>query len=138
MSESINHSGIVQRITENSVYVRIVQQSACSGCHAKSMCSASERKEKIIEIPDTSGEYKVDEPVEIIGRATMGLQAVLLAFVLPLVGVVAAVVVGSLLAWKETFSGLIGLILLVVYYCLLYLFREQLKKRFVFTLQKLN
>ncbi|MGM9759661.1 MAG: SoxR reducing system RseC family protein [Parabacteroides sp.] len=138
MSESINHSGIVQRITENSVYVRIVQQSACSGCHAKSMCSASETKEKIIEIPDTSGEYKVDEPVEIIGRATMGLQAVLLAFVVPLVGVVAAIVVGSLLAWKETFSGLIGLILLVVYYCLLYLFREQLKKRFVFTLQKLN
>ena len=48
MSESINHTGFVEKIDGDTVFVRITQQSACSGCHAQSMCSASEKKDKII------------------------------------------------------------------------------------------
>ena len=77
----------------------------------------------------------------------MGLQAVLLAFVIPLVIVVGAIVIGTNLQWdetgtsmqwEETTSGLTGLLLLVPYYCILYFLRDKLKKRFIFTLKKLN
>ena len=130
MSESINHNGIIEKIDGGTVYVRIIQQSACSGCHAKSMCTASESKEKIIEVPD--------EEVQLCGQSSLGLQAVLLAFVFPLIIVFAAIVTGTSMQWEETTSGLTGLLLLVPYYCILYFLRDKLKKRFIFTLKKLN
>ncbi len=138
MSESISHTGVVEKIEDDIVFVRITQQSACSGCHAQSMCTASEKKDKIIEIPDRSGNFQVNEAVMICGQSTTGLLAVLLAFVIPLILVVAAIATGSALQWNETTSGLSGLLLLLPYYYLLYLNRDRLKRKFVFTLKKLN
>lgn len=138
MSESISHTGVVEKIENDIVFVRITQQSACSGCHAQSMCTASEKKDKIIEIPDRSGNFQVSEAVMICGQSTTGLLAVLLAFVIPLILVVAAIATGSALQWNETTSGLSGLLLLLPYYYLLYLNRDRLKRKFVFTLKKLN
>ena len=131
MSESINHTGFVEKIDGDTVFVRITQQSACSGCHAQSMCSASEKKDKIIEVPDRSGRFRINEEVIICGQNSMGLQAVLVI-------VVGAIVIGTNLQWDETTSGLTGLSLLLPYYCILYLMRDKLKRRFIFTLKKLN
>lgn len=138
MSESINHNGRIEKIEGDTVFVRIIQQSACSGCHAQGMCSASEQKVKIIEVNDNSGKYRVNEEVMLCGRSSLGLQAVLLAFVIPIILVVAAIVAGTYMQWNETTSGLTGLLLLVPYYCILYLLREKLKRKFIFTLKKLN
>lgn len=138
MSEGINHSGIVERIDGHSIFVRIVQQSACSGCHAQSMCTASEKKEKVIEVQDFTNSFNVNEEVLICGRTSLGLQAVLLAFVLPLIVVLVAIIIGTSMHWNETTSGLTGLILLLPYYYILYMLRDKLKKRFIFTLKKLN
>ena len=137
MSESINHNGVIEKIDGGTVYVRIIQQSACSGCHAKSMCTASESKEKIIEVPDNSGKFHINEEVQLCGQSSLGLQAEL-AFVFPLIIVFAAIVTGTSMQWEETTSGLTGLLLLVPYYCILYFLRDQLKRRFIFTLKKLN
>jgi len=126
MSESINHNGIIEKIDGGTVYVRIIQQSACSGCHAKSMCT------------DNSGKFHINEEVQLCGQSSLGLQAVLLAFVFPLIIVFAAIVTGTSMQWEETTSGLTGLLLLVPYYCILYFLRDKLKKRFIFTLKKLN
>ena len=139
MSESINHNGRIEKIEGDTIFVRIIQQSACSGCHAKGMCSASDQKEKIIEVNDpNSDRFHVNEEVTLCGQSSLGLQAVLLAFVLPLIIVVAAIVAGTYLQWDETTSGLTGLLLLVPYYCILYFLREKLKRKFIFTLKKLN
>ena len=138
MSESINHNGDIEKIDGGTVYVRIIQQSACSGCHAKSMCTASESKAKVIEVPDNSGKFHVNEEVQLCGRSSLGLQAVLLAFIFPLIIVFATIVTGTSMQLEETTCGLTGLLLLVPYYCILYFLRDKLKKRFIFTLKKLN
>ena len=139
MSESINHNGRIEKIEGDTIFVRIIQQSACSGCHAKGMSSASDQKEKIIEVNDpNAGRFHVNEEVTLSGQSSLGLQAVLLAFILPLIIVVAAIVAGNYLQWNETTSGLTGLLLLVPYYCILYFLREKLKRKFIFTLKKLN
>lgn len=67
-----------------------------------------------------------------------GASGRIVAFVIPLVIVVGAIVVGTNLQWDETTSGLTGLSLLLPYYCILYLMRDKLKRRFIFTLKKLN
>ena len=138
MSESINHNGVIEKVDGDTVYVKIIQQSACSGCHAKSMCAASESKEKIIEVSDNSGRFHKNEEVLLCGQSSLGMQAVLLAFVLPLIVVVMTIVIGTSMQWEETTSGLTGLLLLVPYYCILYFLRDKLKRRFIFTLKKLN
>lgn len=138
MSESINHTGIIEKIEGNTVFVRIIQQSACSGCHAQSMCSASETKEKVIEVLDYSEKFRIKEEVMLCGKSSLGLQAVLLAFILPLILVVIAIATGSRMQWEDTTSGLTGLLFLILYYCILFLLRDKLKKRFIFTLKKLN
>ena len=138
MNGTIHHTGRVERISPDTGFVRITQRSACSGCHAQAMCSASEQKDKIIEVPDRSGQFAVNEEVVLTGETRLGMEAVILAFVIPLVIVVAMVAIGFSLGWDESLSGLIGLLLLIPYYGLLYLLRDRLKRRFVFTLRKLN
>lgn len=137
MENSIQHSGIVDHIDGNKIFVKITQQSACAGCHARSMCMASDSKEKMVEVIDYSGLLKQNDPVIICGRSSMGLQAVFFAFVIPLILVVAAIIVGLQLQWGEGLSAFVGLSLLVPYYFVIYLLRDKLKKQFVFTLKKI-
>ncbi|OAV68733.1 Positive regulator of sigma E activity [Bacteroidales bacterium Barb4] len=139
MREHIQHSGVIERIDGDSVVVRIVQQSACAACHAKGMCSVSESKVKRIEVTGQPfGRFHVNEEVMICGQSSMGLEAVFVAFVLPLMVVVGAIAGGIAAGLGEAVSALSGLLLLAPYYLVLYLLRDRLKKRFVFTLQKSN
>lgn len=138
MNNNIHHNGQIERIENNTIYVRIIQESACSGCHAKGMCGAAESKEKIIEIPDRSGQFEPGEVVAICGKTSLGLQAVLLAFVVPVIIVLAALIIGQTFQLDEALAALAGLLFLVPYYCVLYALRKKLKKHFIFTLKKLN
>lgn len=136
MKNTIHHSGVVEKIDDHSVYVKIIQQSACAACHAQSMCMASDSKEKIIEVPDSSGLYHINEPVIVSGQSAMGMQAVLLAFVLPLLLVITTVVFGNYHKWDEGISALFSLLLLLPFYGILHILRDKLKKRFIFTIKK--
>lgn len=136
MSESIDHTGIIEKVEGNLISVKIVQQSACSACHAKSMCTASDSKEKIIEVTDHSGKFNVNDAVVVCGESSLGLQAVLFAFVIPLIIIVLVIAIGTNLRLAETESALLGLFAAIPYYGILYLCRNKLKKKFVFTLKK--
>ena len=46
----IEHEGIITGISESHIFVRIIQHSACAGCHAASLCTTTDQKEKIIEV----------------------------------------------------------------------------------------
>ena len=138
MDDNISHKGIIEKIEGDRVFVRITQQSACSGCHAKSMCTASEQKVKIVEVKARGEQFSVNEKVEVCARSSVGLKAVWWAFVLPLIGIVTVVVAGSVGGWRETWCGLAALGWLTLYYYVLYLFRDKFKRKFVFFLKRLN
>ena len=127
MVKFIQHRGIVKNIENNTVFVRIEQQSACSACHARSACLASDKAEKIIE---------PGEEVVVSVRSSMGIRAVVLAFVLPFILVVTVVFAGIGLTGDESIGGLAGLAFLLHYYILIYLFRNKINKRFLFTVSK--
>jgi sigma-E factor negative regulatory protein RseC len=136
MSENIYHKGVIERMEGDKAFVRIVQQSACAACHAQSMCSVSGGKVKWIEVTVPAGRFHVNEEVTVCGRSSLGLKAVLIAFVLPLVAVVAAIATGLFAGWTEIASALGGLLFLALYYGVLYFLRDKLKKQFVFILKK--
>ncbi|MDL2208731.1 SoxR reducing system RseC family protein [Parabacteroides sp. OttesenSCG-928-O15] len=138
MDNTIRHNGIIERREGDIFYVRILQQSACAGCHARGMCGASESKEKIIEVTDRTGQFQVNDEVAIAGQTSLGLQAVLLAFGIPVVLLILAVAICLQLGIDETTSGLAGILFLIPYYIILYFMRAKLKRHFVFTLEKPN
>jgi sigma-E factor negative regulatory protein RseC len=138
MGDTINYCGIVERIEEDSVYVKIIQHPACAGCHSKSACVAASAKEQHIEVNAPSGAFRANERVMLEGSKAMGRQAVWSAFVVPMMLVVGVVAGGTAMGWEESVSALAGLFLLFLYYAALYLSRAALKKRFVFTIKKIN
>ena len=99
---------------------------------------SSDRKEKIIEIYDESGRFGINEEVIVSARSSMGHFAVILAFIIPLVLVVATIFAGIKISGEEGISGLIGLLILVPYYFILHLFSDKLKRNFVFSLSKME
>ena len=86
MNGKIEHNGIIEHIDGKHIKVRIVQSSACSSCQAKAICSSSESKEKVVDIYVNSSEnYAISEQVNVCASETMGRNAVILAFVIPLI-----------------------------------------------------
>ncbi|NLI99712.1 MAG: SoxR reducing system RseC family protein [Bacteroidales bacterium] len=135
----IEHEGIIEKINGNRITVRILQQSACSACHAKSVCMAADSKEKLVDIPDITGQYHVNERVIIEGKESIGYKAVLWAFVIPLLILLGALV-ASLTLWDftEIEAALAAIVALVPYYLVLYLLRNKMAKSFRFNIKNTN
>jgi sigma-E factor negative regulatory protein RseC len=138
MEDTIDYCGVIERMDGPNAYVKVALQSACSGCQARAMCATAGGKEQIIEVAVDPETFDVNEPVILSGHSSMGHQAVILAFVIPLAIVVAFISVTTYLQWEESISALAGLSLLIPYYIVLYLLRNSLKKKFSFTIKKIN
>lgn len=139
MTNLIKHRGIVENINGAQVQVKIVQTTACSACSANKHCSSAESKEKIIEIYNTSEVCRIGDEVEIIGETSLGMKAVLLAFVLPfLILVVSLFLFMNLTSQNELASSLYSLLLTGVYYMVLRTKKEHLKKNFSFTIKPIK
>ena len=95
-NNTIKHLGIVENIQGSHLSVRIVQTSACAACSAKGHCSSADSKDKIIDIIDTAASWKVGDKVMVVGEMSMGMMAVVLAFVLPFV----LLIVSLFLLWR--------------------------------------
>lgn len=137
MADVIKHDGVVDSIEGNCIHVRIVQASACAACGAKSLCSAAESKEKIVDVygADITA-YQVGQQVMVEGAAAMGMKAVRLAFLFPLVLLVAAV---ALVMWladgNEALAALAALLVLTIYFLLLFANKKKLAREFTFTIK---
>lgn len=137
MADVIKHDGVVDSIDGNCIHVRIVQASACAACGAKSLCSAAESKEKIVDVygADITA-YQVGQRVMVEGAAAMGMKAVRLAFLFPLVLLVAAVALVMLLAdGNEALAALAALLVLTIYFLLLFANKKKLAREFTFTIK---
>ena len=132
----IEHEGIVTGITPSHILVRILQQSACAGCHAASLCATAEQKEKIIEVKNDGTPVRTGDKVVVTLAAKSGYTALWLTAVLPLLLIVLSLVVTTWAGASELVTGLCALLVPVVYYILLYFYRDRLKKQFTFFLKK--
>ena len=121
----------------DTAVVRIAQTSACAACHAAKMCMASESREKRIEARMVEP-MNVGDEVEVIVREQAGWLAVLLAYVLPFVLLVAAVAVLGQLGWSEVQAGTAALLSVAVYFVILRMFRDKLQRQFTFWVRKIN
>lgn len=140
MADSIEHNGIVVSIDDDThITVRIIQVSACATCSIKGHCTSSDSKEKLISISDcNASDFKLGDQVYVTGTATMGMQAVLLAFVIPFLLTFITLSLTMSISDNEGLSAILGLVILVPYYVLLNKKKNLLKKKFLFTVEHLN
>lgn len=135
MSKNITHDGVVIKVEGNDVHVLITQHSACSGCHARGACTASDSKDKIIVAQSEGIEYAIGDLVTLIGSNSMAWSALSYAFLIPMV--LAFVLLFSVASFVSEVAACISVIgMLAIYYFILFLCRNKLSTKFVFTVCK--
>ena len=138
MKHTVWHNGVIESINDGHIKVKIVQTSACASCKVAAQCHASDRKEKIVDVYHVEGQsYRVGEEVKVIASASTGMNAVVIAFVVPFIIMVAAVFVCSRLTDDEIIAAMAGVVSLIPYYIGLFLLRDRIRERFAFTLEKI-
>ncbi len=133
----VSHKGTVISVGQDRISVRIVSESACSACHAAGLCGASESKNKIVDVPVYGGQtYSVGQEVEVCLARKMGLKAVLLSYVIPLVILLILVLTLSSIGLGELVCGLASIGGVALYYLILYFRRDSLTEGYVFYVRK--
>lgn len=137
MEELIRHEGIVLSVNGGTAHVQIVQTSACSACKARSMCMSSESQAKEMDAVMLE-KMQAGDRVEVEVRERLAWRAVLLAYILPFV-VMMAVIAGLdwFTEWSEAVVGTLSLCSIALYYIGLNAFRNKLQKQFTFTARKI-
>ena len=123
----ISHTGTVLEMTPEFTTVEIVAQSACAACHAKSMCGVADEKQKIIMVPtDPYASYKVGDEVLVMLKKSMGMKAVWISYVIPLLILMILILSLSSVTEHEVYAGLAAIGGVALYYLVIYLFRDKL------------
>lgn len=131
----IIHPGIVDHIDQDRVFVRILSQSACATCHAKGACSVAEVEEKIVEVQlPGQHQYRAGEQVTVRMKQSLGIKAVFLGYILPLLILVLSIIIFLALFDNEGLAAILSLLLLVPYYLILYMLRDNMKQVFNFSI----
>ena len=136
-SGEVAHKGKVVSVGKDTVSVQIVSESACSACHAAGLCGASESKKKIVDVPVYGDQaYSIGQEVEVCLARKMGLKAVLLSYVIPLVILLILVLTLSSIGLGELVCGLASIGGVALYYLILYFRRDSLAEGYVFYVRK--
>ena len=109
-TDTFIHSGVISKITGDSVIVSLEQNIHCESCRAKASCGISESNTKDIEIQNPNESFNVNETVTVVLKKTLGLKAVFWAYVFPFI--------------------------LIPYYLTLYLLKNTLKSAFKISIIK--
>ena len=132
----ISHRGRIVSVTPEFTTVEIVSESACAACHARGLCSLGDSKVKQVEVPTRGWDnYTVGQEVSVVLRATMGHKAVWLAYVVPLLVMVAALLGILSAGGSELLAGLGAIGAVAVYYGVIWLLRDRLRKEYVFNIK---
>lgn len=130
-SNIISHKGVVTKITDEELEIKILSQSACAACHAKSACGMGEQAEKILTVPrPKSKDFALMQRVNVRMAIGQGNKAAVLAYLIPIILLLAVLFVCLGLGISEGISALLSVIALIPYYIILYLRRDKLKQKF--------
>ena len=131
MENKISHEGVITKIDEGNIEIKILSKSACASCNIKGACNMSEMQEKIITIPAPKDKnLSIGQEVKISMGLGQANRAVIFAYVIPLIILVAMIFILSTLKIEEGLNALISIGTLIPYYMILFLFRNRLKRKF--------
>lgn len=131
----VQHEGIVTGISSQTVEVTIQSHSACAGCHAKSACGIADMKQKVITAQRPAEEIRIGDQVMVYAAMSNVAYSVILAYVMPSVLILTGIFLLEKSGISELQAAVSSLILLVIYFFILFLFRHKISKKIKFTVQ---
>ncbi len=135
--QQVTHPGIVISSQQGTVQVKMQVVSACASCEAHARCTFAEKKDKTVDITTPQWQnYNPGDPVTVIINSGRGLLAVLIAYILPAVLILATFATLYTLRLPELWVALASLAVIGLYTLVLYLSRNRLQQRFTFRLEK--
>ncbi|MDR0790601.1 MAG: SoxR reducing system RseC family protein [Bacteroidales bacterium] len=140
-SNCLNQIATVIERSNNAVKVVIHRQSACASCHAKAACTSLDKKDQTINVKTNDAQsYEIGEEVQILIAQSLGLKAVVLAFIVPLIVLLAVVIVLTKYfpTLNQSIIAVIALLSYFVYCFLLYSLRNKIDRHFVLKIQHLH
>ena len=135
--EYIEHEAIVKKIQPelNLVTVRIDDIEECGDCPASNLCGSKGETSNIVTIKTPYADrFKVDDIVTVRGTEKMHHKAIMYATVFPCIILVATMVGLYLLTGNQLASALTGLGVTMLFYFILWLFRNKIAHEFTFTI----
>ena len=132
MSKKIEYRGIITEVHPGNLQVEIRDETACDVCSARKSCCMSGKREKRLDIPFVSGDYRPGDEVTVVGKTSMGLKAVLIAFILPLMVIVVPLAATSSMGANERQAALISLSAMIVYFLGIFFLKNKIKQTFTF------
>ena len=125
------------RVEGKTAHISIRQASACQACKAQSMCMSADSKEKEMDALMLEP-MQVGDRVEVLVHERLAWRAVLLAYMLPFAIMMAVMLIllhGTNLS--EPVVGSVSIGSIALYYIILGLFNQRLRRHFTFTARKL-
>ena len=111
---------------------------ACGGCSARKSCAMGQTTKREIEIYTAeSNIYSKGEVVKVGAKQSLGITAVVLCYIVPLVVLVGALAIAVSIGISEGISALVALGFTAIYYALLALMHNRISKRIIFTINKI-
>ena len=130
--------GTVISVEAEAVRVAIEVNEACGGCSARKTCAMGQTAKREIEVCTTdASNYAVGELVKVGAKQSLGVMAVVLCYVMPLVVLVAALAVAVAVGISDGLSALLSLGVTALYYALLALLKDKISKKITFTINKI-
>ena len=113
--------------------------SVRSRCSVKGHCTSADTKEKLVDVADANAaSYQPGDRVWVTGELSMGVMAVLFAFIFPFLILIISLFVFMAIWNDELRSALCSLALLVPYYYILWLNKSRMGKKFSFSVRPMN
>jgi sigma-E factor negative regulatory protein RseC len=134
MGQDIRHDGVIDSIEGRHIRVKVIQTSACAACKIAGHCSASESKEKMIDVYTDPARFHVGQPVVVSTSASVVRRALLLGFGLPLLLLLCVLAICLLSGGSEEKAGLAALVSLVPYFAVIWLLRDKVARQVSFSI----
>ena len=133
--ESITHEGVVLRAPGNgTVEVEITTVEACSGCHAKSVCSAGKSDTRIITVK-SHADIKAGDRVTVVMLLSQGFRALAIGYLIPFTVLLAAFVITTVPGAGALASALLSFAALGLYYLAIWLMKGKIGEKFEFKIK---
>lgn len=135
----LQHTGTIVELLPDGVKVRVEQRAACAGCASHASCTLStEKKDEIITIACSNPTlYKAGETVKLVSTQKKLYTALFWAYLLPLVGLMASVVVVMQLYNNELIAAVSGLVFCALYVLVLYCLPKRITRPLQIEIEKI-
>ncbi|MDE6864959.1 MAG: SoxR reducing system RseC family protein [Alistipes sp.] len=136
--KQIEHTGRVERVESDTVYVSITSSSACGSCKARQACGLAETQEKTVVVRCAdAAQYAAGDDVTVGIRRSAGARAVVLGYVGALVVLMGVLLITvGWLGWDEAAGAAAALGSVAGYYGALWSMRHKIEHTIQFTITK--